>query len=129
MSKIPRNTASWNLMKTENHFNRREAFASEVEIRCSRPYFYDNDVVDIATNVDRRRRGEIEITSVNNVYLPGAIFMSKHSDAVSRGWTPGTTISLLDSSDLSQLSRNARAFTFPASKKLPINAVLSMRSS
>lgn len=32
-------------------------------------YFYDNDVLDIARSIEPSDRGELEITTVNNVYL------------------------------------------------------------
>lgn len=62
-------------------------------------YFYDNDVVDIAKNVQPSKRGEIEITSVNNEYLNrGTLFV----ETLGRGFAwldTGNHDALLDASD------------------------------
>ncbi len=61
-------------------------------------YFYDNDVVDIASGLKPSPRGELEITDVNRVYLSrGELFVS----VLGRGFAwldAGTHDSLLDAS-------------------------------
>lgn len=62
-------------------------------------YFYDNRVVDIARNITPSARGELEITSVNNVYLAqGQLYV----EALGRGFAwldTGNHDMLLDAAD------------------------------
>ncbi|MEH6515686.1 MAG: glucose-1-phosphate thymidylyltransferase RfbA [Halioglobus sp.] len=62
-------------------------------------YFYDNDVVDIAKDIQPSHRGELEITDVNKVYLERG---DLNVEVMSRGtaWLDtGTHNSLLDAAN------------------------------
>ena len=62
-------------------------------------YFYDNEVVEIARNVVPSKRGEIEITSINNEYLKRGLL---HVETMGRGFAwldTGNHDALLDAAD------------------------------
>ena len=66
-------------------------------------YFYDNDVVKIASEIKPSPRGELEITDINSIYLNNG---SLHSVILGRGFAwldTGTPDSLLDAGKFVQM--------------------------
>jgi glucose-1-phosphate thymidylyltransferase len=69
-------------------------------------YFYDNDVVDIAKNVQPSERGELEITSINDEYLLRGKLKVTTLDDGDVWLDTGTIDSLSDATDYVRVLQN-----------------------
>jgi glucose-1-phosphate thymidylyltransferase len=69
-------------------------------------YFYDNDVVEIAKNVQPSNRGELEITAVNEEYLKRGKLRVTTLDRGDVWLDTGTIDSMTDASDYMRVIQN-----------------------
>ncbi len=66
-------------------------------------YFYDNDVLEIARTIEPSARGELEITTVNNVYLARGALQVAVMDRGTAWLDTGTATSLMQAGQFVQV--------------------------
>ncbi|MCU1693478.1 MAG: glucose-phosphate thymidylyltransferase [Frankiales bacterium] len=72
-------------------------------------YFYDNDVLDIAASIEPSPRGELEITTVNNVYLSRGKLQVAVMDRGTAWLDTGTFASLMQAGQFVQVIEERQA--------------------
>ena len=70
-------------------------------------YFYDNDVIDIAANIQPSHRGELEITDINKEYLKRGKLKVSILDRGTAWLDTGTFNSLMQASQFVQVDRKS----------------------
>ena len=126
-----RRTASWSSTPTAGRCpSRRSPPSRRATTRCPGLYFYDNDVVEIAEDLEPSARGELEITDGQRATCAGRPARSTVLDRGTAWLDTGTFDSLMQAARVrAGRSRSGRASRSAASRRSPGARAASTRRS